>query len=105
MKPKILSDEKEVMQEIIDETKREKTRLLRQSFVAFFGTIAIIGFAVSFYFFMNMADVSSVTGNVIGIKEGNFYGILILLFVCLVGALLAILWFRKFRKKYLEHRT
>ncbi len=88
-----------------DLKKQTRLRIIRGSAVVFFGTIAIIGFVISFYFFIQMTDVGSVTGNVIGIKEGNFYGIIILVMISLLGSILAIVWFRKFRKDFIEHRT
>jgi len=88
-----------------DLKKEKKLRIVRESVIVFFGTIAIIGFIVSFYFFMQMIDTWSVTGNVIGIEEGNFYGIIIVVIVSLLGSILAVTWFRKFRKDYMEYKT
>ena len=82
----------------------ETKRIFRESIIAFFGTLSIIGFIVSFYFLMQMTDNLSVTGNVTGIEEGNFYGIIFVVLFSFIVSVSAIIWFRKHRKDYHNHR-
>lgn len=84
------------LKELVKKQERQRKRqIFIENAVMFFGMVAVAGFVMSLALMMNMAVEGRITGQVIGIGEGNLYGLIIVMFISLVFSLSVVLWFRK----------
>ncbi|MFA5855871.1 MAG: hypothetical protein WC867_00805 [Candidatus Pacearchaeota archaeon] len=85
----------QLIKKILEEDTKPKKKLgfMRVGVYLFF-ILTLVGLLISFIF---LRDIT-ISGNLIGIKEGNLYGLMVILIFFIVWTFLMVEWFKRSNK-------